>query len=83
MLRLIRLQSHLRLLDGMLPICLVEIPQLNRRHTASKLAQIQSESGNRPVMTYTANPTTIPNHRPSSFHFSTHPTENEIGSATR
>ena len=45
MLRLVRLQPHLRLFDGMLPIGLVEIPQLNRRHTASKLARSEANQG--------------------------------------
>lgn len=81
MLRLIRLQPHLRLLDGMLPVRLMQIPQLNRRNPTTSQHTITTitEKGK----THTTNPTTIPNHNPSSFHFNTHPTEKEIGSATR
>lgn len=86
MLRLVRLQPHLGLLDRMLPIRLMQIPQLNRRHpitTAVSTHHHSTHTETRTSKTHTTNPTKIPNHSPSNRHRSTHPTENEIGSATR
>jgi len=79
MMHLIRPHPHLRLLNRVLPVCMVKVQELDRRYTGicqQKLVVTR-------YATHTAKPIVTPNHNPSSLQPNPQPVANDTGNATK